>query len=209
MPSASYFGGRVLDYQVGKTAMPTLPVAYIALFTVIGARDGTGFTECTVARLATAGSDWNAASGAPRANSNATALTMATPTPGSPETAIGWGLYDAATTGNLLFYDYLGNNQWIPFSCTSASPGVITAPQHGLSNGDKIVMTADFGGVLPTTAGSFAGLLTVAGVSGDTFNVGVNSTASGEGSFRKVDSKSIVNGSTVTFAIGAITMKHA
>jgi len=35
--------------------------------------------------------------------------------------------------------------------------------------------------VFPTTSGSLAGLLTTAGLSGATFNVGVNTTGAGEG----------------------------
>src|SRR6266478_3672503 len=84
---------------------------YIGLFTAVGSDDGTGFTEVSggsYARFATGSGDWNAATGsAPSSISNATQFNFATPT-GSWGTVVGFGLFDAPTTGNLGAWDYLG-----------------------------------------------------------------------------------------------------
>jgi hypothetical protein len=88
-----------------------------------------------------------------------------------------------------------------PFTCTSASPGVLTLPAHGYSNSDTVVVTAKDGGALPTTGGSWSGLLTVAGVTTDTFTGGVNTTGTGDGLVRKVASQVVSN--NVTFSISA------
>lgn len=108
----------------------------------------------------------------------------------------------SATT--LQNWDYLGNFAWAPFTCTSATPGVLTSPAHGYSNGDQVVVTAEYGGTLPTTGGSFAGLLTVANVTTDTFTVGVNTTGTGDGMVRKVVPLVIgATPTTVTFSGGS------
>jgi hypothetical protein len=121
-----------------------------------------------------------------------------------------WFLADAASGNtNILWWDYLGNFKWLPFTGTLASPSVLTVPAHGFSNGDSVVVTQKFGGVLPS-AGSFSGVLTVAGITTDTFNVGVNAaSASGAGSIRKIVPQPIVINNTVSFAAAALTLTAA
>jgi hypothetical protein len=103
----------------------------------------------------------------------------------------------------------MGNFKWLPFTGTLASPSVLTVPAHGFSNGDTVFVTQKFGGVLPS-AGSFSGALTVAGITTDTFNVGVNAASpSGAGSVRKVVPQPIVINNTVSFAAGALVLSEA
>ncbi len=205
---ARYAAKKWLEHVTGKTDIGTMPTGYIALLTVMPAEDGTGYTEATIARFATTGTDWNAASnGPPPFIDNAVDFAFAAPSPGSPETAIGFALMDASSSGNFQLADYLGNHPWKPFSCTSASPGVITCPGHGLSNGDKVVVSDRLAGTLPTTGGSWSGLLTVAGVSGDTFTLGVNTTGTGNGLLRKVTTYPIVSGASVTVAAGDLVLR--
>lgn len=109
---------------------------------------------------------------------------------------------DAATVGNQIFADYFGGFLWLPFTCSSAAPGVFTVPGHGYANGDTVVVTAEDGGTLPATAGSWSGLLTVAGVTTDTFNVGVTTTGTGSGMVRKVVAQTIGSGVTPSWAGG-------
>ena len=122
---------------------------------------------------------------------------------------IAFGLYDALTAGNLLAWDYLGAGAWAPFCGSSALPCVLTVPAHGFSNGDKVVVNAEFGGALPATGGSWAGLLTVAGVTTDTFTAGVNSTATGSGLARRVVAQAIVANLQLSFAAGALVLVTA
>lgn len=124
-------------------------------------------------------------------------------------TVVAFGIYDASTSGNLITFDYLGNYQWLPFTCTLASPGVLTSPANGYANGDPVVVTQKYGGTLPTTGGSFGGVLTVAGVSGDNFNVGVNTTSTGDGSVRKITQQSVPSGVTASFAASSLTLTAA
>lgn len=211
---SQYSAENVLNYVVGKTAMPALPTAYLALFTAVGTDAGTGFTEVSgggYARVATSAADWNAASGlAPSSITNAVALSfpLSTAVWGNVVAA---GLYDAATGGNLLAWDYLGNNPWYPFSATLASPGVLTAPgitagsTPNLANGSIVVVNDEYGGVLP--GGLADGTqYTVAGLSADSFNVGVNTTSVGSGMVREVNIQSVPTNVSVSFAIGALKL---
>jgi hypothetical protein len=58
-------------------------------------------------------------------------------------------------------------------SVTVASPGVVTATGHGLTNGDIVMVYGS------TTTPTLDGFRTVAGVSGATFNLGVNVSSAG------------------------------
>lgn len=132
-----------------------------------------------------------------------------------PQATLSWGtvlffgLHDAVTAGNFLGGDYLGNFKWLPFSCSNASPGVLTSPAHGFSNGDPVVVSAKYGGTLPATAGSWAGALTVAGVTTDTFTAGVNTTGTGDGLVRKIVQQPIAANVTASFAAGQLVLTGA
>lgn len=80
-----------------------MPTVYVGLFTAAptDAGGGTEVTGGSYARKSTAAADWNAASGNPASASNANAITFVTAT-GSWGTVTHFGLFDAATTGNLL-----------------------------------------------------------------------------------------------------------
>jgi hypothetical protein len=86
---------------------------------------------------------------------------------------------------------------------------VLTCTDQTFVNGQYAVVTTKFGGTLPTTGGSWAGILTVAGVSGSTFNLGVNTTGSGDGLVRQVIQQPVGGSTTVTFAAGQLTLTGA
>ena len=142
---------------------------------------------------------------------NGASISFAQAGAGGWGTITSWALYDALTSGNMIEWDYLGNNKWIPFSCTSASPGVLTCDTaaDAPANGSSIVVTQKYGGTLPTTGGSWSGLLTTANLSGATFTAGVNTTAIGGGQFRQVASQVISANVTFTAAASQITLSQA
>lgn len=122
-----------------------------------------------------------------------------------------WFLADAASGNtNILWWDYLGNFKWLPFTGTLLNSGVgstLTAPAHGYSNGDSVVVTQKFGGILP--AGTWGGVLTVANSATDTFTAGVLTTTTGGGSVRKIVPQPIVINNTVSFAAATMTLTMA
>lgn len=130
-----------------------------------------------------------------------------------PQSTASWGtviafeLRDAPTGGNLLAWDYLGNFSWLPTTITNASPAVFTSHGSGYANGDQIVFSTEYGGGAP--GGTFTGLLTVADVSGDTFDVGVASTSAGTGMVRKIIPQPIAVNVTASFAASAFNIASA
>lgn len=223
MPGLSdYSGASLLEWLVGKTAMPAQGTAYIALFTTMPNDANSGGVESDAASLvrkSTAGSDWNAASGsAPRSLSNAQPITFATPT-GDPTVnpVIGFGIYDAPSGGNLKFADYLGAYDWLPFMVDDAATDLVDAKAHAYAAGDRVVFSAEPGGTLP--AGISAGTLyhvIASGLVTDGFKVSttaggaaVDITGTGNGMVRKVTPMTINNGIAPVLAAGQIVLKAA
>lgn len=208
----------ILNHIVGKTALFGLPTAYVALFTATGTDAGSGFSEPSggaYARVATAAADWNAASGsAPSQISNANPVNFPTAT-ANWGNIIGFGLYDAATAGNLLCWDYFGAFSWLPATVSAASPAVLNAHAHGFTAGDLVEWSVEYGGTNPTFSQSnFTGALTVVSPTTDTFTVtnaatAVNTSASGNGMLRKLTVQGIASGVQASFPAGSLTITAA
>jgi hypothetical protein len=121
-------------------------------------------------------------------------------------TALYFGLYDALTGGNYLAGSWLGQWDWLPCSITLASPGVFSTHAHGYSNGDPLVVTAKYGGTVPTFSQSnLTGVLAAANVTTDTFTVTnastpVDTSSSGDLMVKKILEQSIPSGITASFA---------
>jgi hypothetical protein len=106
MSKTDYLENKLLDHIVGKTSY-TMPTTHVALFTAApsDAGGGTEVSGGSYARKATAGADWNAASGGSISNANALAFPTAS---GSWGTVTHWALMDASTSGNMLRWAALG-----------------------------------------------------------------------------------------------------
>lgn len=105
MSKSDFLENKLLDHQLGKTAY-TMPTVYVGLFTAAPSDTGGG-TEVTggsYARKSTAGTDWNAASGGSSSNANAITFVTASASWG---TVTHFGLFDAASAGNLLRWNAL------------------------------------------------------------------------------------------------------
>jgi len=184
---------------------------YMALFTAVGTDAGTGFTEASFgayARVNTTGL-WAVASGSsPSTKANNAAINFPNSTTAGAN-IIGVGFYTLATGGVLGFWNYLGGYSWAPATFSSASPSLITLPGHGFANGDNVVMTSEIGSEGTTPPGFLTGLLTVAGVATDTFNVGVNSPNTGGIMLRKVVPQTVIVNTTIQFTTGQIILSLA
>ena len=124
-------------------------------------------------------------------------------------TAIAFGFYDASSSGNLLDWDWLGLYSWLPCTISLASPGVFTAHAHGYANGNSVVYSVEYGGTAATGLTPGNTILTVAGVTTDTFNVGVNTSATGNGMVRQILQQVIPSNNIVSFAANQLVMTFA
>ena len=103
---ANFLENEILDHVVNGASWTSPGTVYSALFTVIPS-DSTGGTEVTVTdsaytRVATSFSTAGATATGQVANT--AAVNFATVAGGDSITIVGWGLLDAATAGNLLYW---------------------------------------------------------------------------------------------------------
>lgn len=96
-----------LNHVTGTTYPAALGGTYLALFSVMPTSDGTGGTEVTGTRpsitLGSPTADYNGR----HFMTNASAVTSITLANTSPAYIVGFGIYDAATSGNLYYIDHL------------------------------------------------------------------------------------------------------
>lgn len=116
---SDYLENALLDGVLGGTNFTQPATVYIALFTAKGTNAqsdaGTNFTEVTggsYARKSVTNNvgNWPAASAGSK--SNGAAITFATAT-ADWGTVVAFGVYDALTSGNLLYWADLGANKTI------------------------------------------------------------------------------------------------
>lgn len=214
-----YAANAALNAVVGRAAFPTVGVTYAALLaTVSGTQSTLTYTEPSAvngyARAAISSSVWSAPVdnvSPPYATiSNAVAVSFPAST-SSWGSVLAWALFDGpGTAANMLWWDWLGAYPWLPFYAVSGAGnanGVLDVANHGYSNGDQVVLTAEFGGTLPTSASDLTVPLTVAGVAGDTFNCGVITSSSGSGMVRKIAPQSVGASMVVTLNASALILQ--
>jgi hypothetical protein len=110
---SDYAENKVVDWCTGKADPPTsIGARYVALYTATpsDAGGGTEVSGNNYSRKSTAAADWNAA--ASGSASNANAITFAVPS-GSWGTVTHFGIFDAATAGNLIRWAALGASKTI------------------------------------------------------------------------------------------------
>lgn len=103
MSFSDYWEDATLNHLFNKAAY-TAPTIYVGLSSTAPADDGTGVTEPLgggYARVATASTDWNSASGGQITNANGITFPQATADWGTMSHIV---LYDASSGGNLLAY---------------------------------------------------------------------------------------------------------
>jgi hypothetical protein len=99
---------ELLDH-VFMTSWAALTNLYVGLSTADPLDDASGLAEPSgngYARVSTAASDWNAATGSPSTVDNANAITFPEAT-GSWGTVTHFAIFDAATLGNMLMHGSL------------------------------------------------------------------------------------------------------
>jgi hypothetical protein len=109
MPFATYLANKALDRLLSAAAYTPDATLYVALFTVLPTAAGTGGTEVTggsYARVAVTNDATNFPAASGGAKSNGTVITFPAAT-ADWGTIVGFGIYDASTVGNLLYFSAL------------------------------------------------------------------------------------------------------
>lgn len=128
------------------------------------------------------------------------------------ETVVAFGIWDAEAAGNFIWGDWLGNHAWKPFTA-EADDDALTVPSHGYSDDDRVVVTAEFGGALPTGLAEGTAYFVVSATT-DTFQLSatqggaaINLTTDGSGQLRKVEPKTTDAGDALRFSTSMITIQ--
>lgn len=225
---SDYTEANIMKSVFNAGAFPLPSGLYVALFNALTTqanRDANNATHTATevtgnayarVNLAPTSANWPITGVAPTTVHNASVINFPTPTPAGWGTIYAFGFYDALTVGNLLYWgDMVGPPQ--TGYCSSASPGLISAPAHGLAVNNQVRVWS------PANMG-FAGLPTglsdetiyyVGSVpTADTFTLStstgngspVNTTTSGLVMFAIDQSQAVSAGNTVQFAINGVTV---
>ena len=108
MGASDYLEGKILDDIFGIAAFSVPGTVYIALYTAAPSDTGGG-TECSGNAYARVAVTNTAASWSRTGNqvTNDNAITFPTPTGPAWGTVTHWGMFDAASAGNLLMWGAL------------------------------------------------------------------------------------------------------
>ena len=106
---SNYAENELLDHLLGTGAAFAQPTPYIALYTVVPT-DAGGGTEVSGGGYARETAAFSAASGGATSNSGAISFTTATADWG---TIVAFGIFDAASGGNLLAWGDLTENKTV------------------------------------------------------------------------------------------------
>ena len=206
--NTDYTGTEFLKAITNQGTFTEVTTPYIGLITAVTNDAGT-VTEAAYTGYARVSAAFNAPSGSePVTVTNSGTLTFGVCTNAGTsviETEIAFGLWDTSSSGNLITWDYLGGTSWLPFDCNHASPGTITCDGGTFTDGQQIALTSRFGGTLPTGLAEYT-VYTVAGASGNTFNVSTNTSSIGDGMLKLVVAQSIVPGGQPVVAPGSLVI---
>lgn len=210
---SDYLENALLDHALGGPDYTRPGTVYLALFTVAPSDSGGG-TEVSGGSYARK-SVTNNSTNFPGASSGqkllAVAQAFATAT-ANWGTAVAWGILDALTSGNLLYWGYLMGpaKNFIG----DASTDVITSSSHGYADTTKVRVEALSGTSLPTgiSAGtdyyvrdSTTNTFKLAATSGGT---AIDLTADGCGVVYTWLQKQIDNGDTASFGANQLAIQE-
>ena len=129
---SDFLENKINDHVLGNTAYTAPATVYVALFTDSNTptqRDANTVTEATggsYARVAVTNNTTNWPASSAGAKSNGTTITFPTST-GSWGTVNAFGIYDAATVGNLLYHGDLVTPQTVSTgNVLSFAPSTLT-----------------------------------------------------------------------------------
>lgn len=104
MSKSNYLENAIVNAVLRNTAFTSPTTVYVALFTAITDAEANSVTEVSGSSYARVAVTFGAPSNGASTNSAAVTFPVVTTT---AYTVVGWGIYDAATVGNLLYHGTL------------------------------------------------------------------------------------------------------
>lgn len=126
MSKSAYLEDAILDHMLGGPDFARPATVYVGLYTAAPSEpDGTGGTEVAgngYARVSVTNDATNFPAAASGAKSNGNVITFPQATGGDWGTVVAFGIFDAPTAGNLLFFGTLGTSKSIQDGDTGRFP---------------------------------------------------------------------------------------
>lgn len=123
MSKSDYLENKVLDLILGGVAFSSPATVYVALFTTTPSDAGGGVEVSggSYARVSKVNNstNWPAASGGAKSNGTEIAFPTATANWG---TVVAFGIFDAASGGNLLYWGPISPSKSVPSGATARFP---------------------------------------------------------------------------------------
>ena len=201
MPFSTTGLDQMLDALNGGS--PSSIIAYASLHSAYSA---TGANELTGGSYVRVSVTWSAASaGSKAAASVASALNV----PGASTVAFA-GLWSASSSGTFAAMAANGGASQYGFTCTNASPGVLTAPGSSYGNGQTVVLWDGAGATIPA-AFTVGTIYYVVSASGTSFSLAatsggsaINTSGAGAGIVQAITVETY--GASGTFTISSDTL---
>lgn len=210
---SNYLENALLDAVLGGPAYSLPATVYVALHSAAPTEStaGTELTGSGYARVAVTNNstNWPAAASGIKSNGAAIAFPVAT---GDWVAAVGWGILDASSSGNLLYYGSLGADAGKIF--IAATSDTLTAPGHALVVDDAVRIFTILGVTLPTGISesttyyiktSATDTVTLSATQG---GATLDVTASGGGLICKLTPRTVLSGDAALFPIGSIILSE-
>jgi hypothetical protein len=140
---SDYLAPRILDHVLRNTAYTAPATVYLALSTTVPT-DAGSFTEVTGGNYARQSIAFSAAASRQIANSGTVTFPTALTDWG---TILGWGLYDASSSGNLLFHGEMLSTPRL--TTVDPSTDVFTSTSHGFADTNRVQVEME-NGTLPS-----------------------------------------------------------
>jgi hypothetical protein len=215
---SNFLENELLDHVLSAATYTPPATVYVGLFTA-APTDAGGGTECSAGNYARKdvtnnATNWPAASGGLKQNGAAITFVQANADwapPASP--VVAFGIFDAPTGGNLLYWGWLGTDDGKLFTGLNTGD-VLTVPGHTLVNNDQVRLLAVPGATLPTGLSEGTTYFVIS-VSGNTLQLSltqggaaVTITADGSGLIAKIVSKAVQTDDTPSFAINTLQIRE-
>jgi hypothetical protein len=145
---STYLEQKIQDHMLG-TPYSAPSTWYLALFSAAPTDSGGGTEQAGsgYARKSTAVSNWSR-SGSVLSNNNNEEFAAATASDWSAYVA--FGIFDASSGGNLLYWNYIAAPGSTWYVGTAATSDTCTVPGHPFADNDLVVVSAVNGATLPT-----------------------------------------------------------
>lgn len=208
---SDYLENKILDHVLGGGDYTRPATVYVGLFTTAPSDTGGG-TEVSggsYARVAVTNNATNFPAASSGSKSNGTAITFPAAT-ANWGTVVAFGIFDASSGGNLLYWGWLGSDSGKVF--TAGTDDNVTIPGNGLIVDDQVRVLAIPGATLPTGLSegttyfvktSSGNVVTLSATQG---GATLDITAAGAGLIAKIQAQTINSGGQPSFAASTLVI---